>query len=185
MDKEYTVMGETQSASKLTEYEIHDVLRNERRTQTLKCLSRTEEMMTVRELSERLAALETGETPPPRNIRESAYNSLHQVHLPKLDELGIVEYEQNRKLISLADGYSQVDLYIEAVSGDDIPWATYYWVLGVLALGTVVLSSIGTAAFAILSVPIWALLFFCLFVFSALYHIREGNWTSFRLLPRQ
>lgn len=178
-------MNETQGTPQLTEYEIHDVLRNERRTQVLKHLQQKQETVTLRELSEQLAALETGEMPPPRNIRESAYNSLHQVHLPKLDEFGIVEYQQNRKLVSLADGYSQVDLYMEAVSGDDVTWATYYWVLGVLALGIVVLSSVGAVAFAVLSVPMWAVLFFCLFAVSALYHTWKGKWTSFSLSPRQ
>lgn len=176
---------ETQSTRSLTEYEIHDVLRNERRTQTLKCLSQTDETMTLRELSEHLAALETGETPPPRNIRESVYNSLHQVHLPKLNKMGIVAYDRNRKVITLADGYSQINIYMEVVSNDNVTWATYYWVVATLALGTVALSGVGAAAFATLSVPMWAALFFCLFTVSAFYHAWDGKQTSFSLFPRR
>lgn len=176
-------MTETQNTRSLSEYEIHDVLRNERRTQTLKTLSQTGETMTLRELSERLAALETGETPPPRNIRESVYNSLHQVHLPKLDELGVVEYDRNRKLVSLAEGYSQVTIHMEVTSADNVSWATYYLVLGILALGTVALSSIGVVVFAAFSVLVWVILFFCLFAFSALFYAWDVKSASFDLLP--
>lgn len=179
-----SVGTETADTHPLTEYEIHDILRNERRTQTLRSLSQAEETMTLRELSERLAALETGETPPPRNIRESVYNSLHQVHLPKLDALGVVEYERNRKVISLADGYSQVDIHMEVTANENVTWATYYWAVGVLALGVVALSSIGAVAFAALSVPVWAVLFFCLLAVSALYHNWDRQSISFGLFPR-
>lgn len=47
--------------------------------------------LTARELSERIIAEETGESPPPRNIRQSAYVELHETQLLKLDDLEIVE----------------------------------------------------------------------------------------------
>jgi gamma-glutamylcyclotransferase (GGCT)/AIG2-like uncharacterized protein YtfP len=162
-------MAETQSIPRLTRYEIHDVLRNERRTRVLEHLQQEREAVTLRELSEQLATLETGESPPPRNIRESVYNSLHQTHLPKLNDLGIVEYQRNRKLVTLADGSQQVNLYMETVPTNDITWATYYHVLGMMVLAIIGLSSVGVPAFTALSVTVWSLLFFGLFVLSALY----------------
>ncbi|HET7325248.1 MAG TPA: hypothetical protein VFJ06_13055 [Halococcus sp.] len=160
--------------SQLTEYEIHDVLRNERRTRVLEHLHQTQETVTLRELAEQLAVLETGETPPPRNIRESVYNALHQTHLPKLDAMGIVEYESDRKLVALDDGAQQVSLYMEVVPEDDVTWATYYWVLGLLSLVVIALSSVGAVAFAMLSATVWAGLFFGLFLLSGLYR----GWES-------
>jgi hypothetical protein len=168
-------MAETQSIPRLTRYEIHDVLRNERRTRVLEHLQQQREAVTLRELSEQLATLETGETPPPRNIRESVYNSLHQTHLPKLNDLGIVEYQHNRKLVALADGSQQVNLYMETVPTNDVTWATYYHVLGILVLTIIGLSSAGVPAFAALSVTVWSVLFLGLFVFSALYQIRKND----------
>lgn len=166
---EQTPMARAQRTSQLTKYEIHDVLRNKRRTWVLEQLQQTRNPVPLRELSEQVAALETGETPPPRNIRESVYNSLHQTHLPKLDDLGIVEYQVDRKVVAQADSFRQVTLYMEVVSADDVTWATYYLTVGVVALVVTFLSSVGLPVFAVLSVTIWSILFFALFALSALY----------------
>lgn len=162
-------MNEIKHTHQLTKYEIHDVLRNERRTRVLEHLQQVEKTVRLRELSEQVAALETGESPPPRNIRESVYNSLHQTHLPKLDALGIVEYESNQKEVALADGSKQVSLYMEVVSEDDVTWATYYLSVGLIALTVSSLASLGVPVFGALSVPLWSVLFAVFFVLSALY----------------
>lgn len=169
-------MTKTQNTQQLTKYEIHDVLRNERRTRVLEHLQSVDEAVRLRELSEQVAALETSETPPPRNIRESVYNSLHQTHLPKLDDLGIVEYEANRKEVALADGSRQVSLYMEVVSADDVTWATYYLSVGLLALSVTTLASLDIPVFGALSVPLWSMLFAVLFALSALYQRMSHEW---------
>ena len=171
-------MSETQNVPQLTKYEIHDVLRNERRTRVLEQLQQKRETVQLRELSERLAVLETGETPPPRNIRESVYNSLHQTHLPKLDGMGIVEYERNRKLVSLADGSQQVNLYMETVPANDVSWATYYLTVGIVVVTITTLSSMGVPAFAMVPVTVWSILFFGLFILSALYQRWRHEWIN-------
>ncbi|UPM44447.1 DUF7344 domain-containing protein [Halocatena salina] len=162
-------MASVQRTPQLTKYEIHDVLRNKRRTWVLEQLQQTRKPIPLRELSEQVAAVETGETPPPRNIRESVYNSLHQTHLPKLDELGIVEYHVDRKIVAQAEGFHQVTLYMEVVSADDVTWATYYLAVGCVTLVVITLSSVGLPVFAALSVTGWSILFFALFALSALY----------------
>jgi hypothetical protein len=169
-------MAKAQSNPQLTEYEIHDVLRNERRTRVLEHLQQKRETVTLRELSEQLAALETGESPPPRNIRESVYNSLHQTHLPKLDDLGIIEYEHDRKLVTLANGSHQVNLYMEVVPTNDVTWATYYLSTGMLSLIAIALSSVDVPVFDALSVTVWSILFFGLFVLSGLYQRWAHKW---------
>ena len=78
------------SPGDLEAVEIHDVLSNERRQMVIDRLRESEGTLSARDLSEFIAERETGESPPPRNIRQSAYVSLHQTHLPKLDELGLV-----------------------------------------------------------------------------------------------
>ena len=75
----------------LAAVDIHDVLSNERRRMVLSILHEEDtRSTTARDLSERIAEMETGQSPPPRNIRQSAYVSLHQTHLPKLDELEVL-----------------------------------------------------------------------------------------------
>jgi hypothetical protein len=64
--------------------------------------------MRVRDLSEAVATLETAEDPPPRNKRQSVYVSLHQTHLPKLHELGIVTYDADSKAVTLSESAHEV-----------------------------------------------------------------------------
>lgn len=98
----------TEPATTLQPVDIHDVLSNERRQLTLQILSENGDDISARELSERIAERETGEQPPPRNIRQSAYVSLQQTHLPKLDKLGIVDYDMTAKRVSLAERADEV-----------------------------------------------------------------------------
>ena len=163
----------------LPEHEIHDVLRNKRRTRTLQYLRENDETVTLRELSEALASIETGESPPPRSNRESVYNSLHQTHLPKLDDLGIVQYEQDRKIVHLLNDAEQVEVYMEVVPNRGVTYATYYFIIGVIALVVISLSSLGLPLFATLSVPVWVGGFFALYVVSGLFHLRSQQ--KFRL----
>ncbi len=101
----------------LDEVDVHDVLSNERRQVTLEILRDNGDSMTTRELSERVAERETGEQPPPRNIRQSAYVSLQQTHLPKLDRLGIIDYDGDAKQVSLTGEAEQVVGAMDAERG--------------------------------------------------------------------
>ena len=91
----------TTSEPGLSETRIHEVLSNDRRRMAIEYLQDGD--LTLRELSERIAEAETGESPPPRNIRQSAYVSLQQTHIPKLAELDIVNYDEESKVVSLAE----------------------------------------------------------------------------------
>jgi len=157
------------SSHQLDEHEIHDILRNKRRVHVIEHLKQAEGTITLRELAEQVAELETGTSPPPRNIRESVYNALHQTHLPKLDDLSVIKYEPNRKLITLADNSQQVDMYMEVVPPNDVPWAMYYWILGALMLAVIGFSNAGVFVFAALSVPVWIGIFFVFLTVSAMY----------------
>ncbi len=53
------------------------------------------------DLAEEIAAAETGERPPPRNKRQSVYVTLHQTHLPKLADHGVVDYDSERKTVTV------------------------------------------------------------------------------------
>lgn len=118
--------------------EIHDVLRNDRRRLVLERLRKTDTSESVSDLSEYVASVETGESPAPRNARQSAYVALHQTHLPKLDELGIVVYDSDAKEVSLARNAAEVAVYMEVVPRYAISWAELYFGLGLLGLLTLV-----------------------------------------------
>ncbi len=106
-------MGETVTEAELDESTVHDVLRNERRRAVIERLRRNGERLDLRTVSERIAAEESGESPPPRNHRQSVYVSLHQTHLPKLDRLGIVDYDRSSKRIRCDDGIDALVPYLD------------------------------------------------------------------------
>ncbi|MEM4782055.1 MAG: hypothetical protein QXG03_10925 [Halalkalicoccus sp.] len=102
----------------LNEGEIHDVLRNDRRRAVIEFLSEHDGHATIRELSERIAAVESGEDPPPRNVRQSVYVSLHQTHLPKLEGLGIVAYDTDSKDVELREQATRVRAYMGQIDDE-------------------------------------------------------------------
>jgi predicted transcriptional regulator len=164
--------------SELDETDIHDVLRNDRRRLVIERLQAVEDgSESVRELSERIAAEESGESPPPRNIRQSVYVSLHQTHLPKLDDLGIVEYDSDSKRVRLAECADEVAVYMEVVPQDGISWAEYYLGVGLLGLGLSVAVASGMPVLSgALGTALVALLFVVL-VASSLYHVSKQEET--------
>lgn len=128
--------------------EIHDILSNERRQLILQFLQAASGSMTAQELAERIAEAETGTAPPPRNIRQSAYVSLHQTHLPKLDELGVIEYDHIEKTVRLSDRAAEVRFYMESVPKYGLSWSEYYIVVSALGLLLIVASEIGVPVIA-------------------------------------
>lgn len=162
-------MAATKASTELEAVDIHDVLSNERRQMVLTLLRETGESMSARELSERIAELETGESPPPRNIRQSAYVSLHQTHLPKLDDLGILEYDQSSKTVALNDRADQVSVYMETVPKYGISWSEYYLGLAVLGMLLVAASAIGVPLVARITGVMWAILALAAIAGSAVY----------------
>ena len=150
----------------LEEGEIYDVLRNDRRRLTLHCLRGAEGSLSVGDLSEQVAALETDQRPPPREKRQSAYVSLHQTHLPKLDELGIVRYDGENKVVHLEDRIRDIEAYM-GVPSRDLNWGAYYVSLAALGSGAVVAADLSVPVVSALSPAVWAVGFFALLAISA------------------
>ncbi len=160
--------------SELDQSQIHDVLRNDRRRHCLEYVRRHGGETSVGDLAEHIAELETGESPPPRNSRQSVYVSLHQTHLPKLDKLSIVEYDAESKTVSLSDRAPEVEVYMEVVPKYGLSWGEYYFILCVLALLTVVAAGLGAPLFARVETLHWAVFYLVLIDASALYQV----WTQ-------
>lgn len=118
----------------LEEGEIHDILRNDRRRAVIAALDANDGEATIRDLSEQIATIESGEDPPPRNLRQSVYVSLHQTHLPKLDSLGVVSYDTETKTVTLHEEASDVKAYMGGAPAATTSWAWMYLGLGLLGL---------------------------------------------------
>jgi hypothetical protein len=170
--------GGDSADGELDEADIHDVLRNDRRRLVIERLQSTDDgSETVRELSERIATAESGESPPPRNIRQSVYVSLHQTHLPKLDDLGIVEYDSDSKQVRLAEGADEVAVYMEVVPREGISWAEYYLGVGLLGLGLAVAVVAGVPVLSGTLGTVLVALVFVVLVASSLYHLTKQDET--------
>jgi hypothetical protein len=168
--------------TEINEREIHDILRNWRRRKVIEELRASVGPVALRDLAETLAAAESGQSPPPRNVRKSVYNSLHQTHLPKLAEAGVVEYDTDRKTVTLEQRAHEVGLYMEVVTKYGITWATYYRRLLLLALLTVIGSEIGVPVLADIQPLVLVSAFLAVVVASTTYQLWSDRWRFIRPL---
>ena len=127
---------------------VYTLLSNERRRTTLAELRTERKTISVRELSERIATAETGEDPAPRNVRESVYVSLHQTHLPTLDDHGLVEYDRDRKVVHPKNRVRAIRPYVHLQTRFGVTWTGVYQWLGILGLFLMVASLGGVPGIA-------------------------------------
>jgi len=115
---------ETQTAPTITEAGI--VIENERRRMVVFAIAEADaDQMGVGGLAEAIASAENEMVPAALSgaERKSVYNSLNRVHLPKLDKMGIVDYDDDRKTIEkgpAADAMLQIlNIVADVCAGED------------------------------------------------------------------
>lgn len=172
----------TDRYNEVAESEVHDLLRNDRRRQVIKQLQRTVGSTTLREIAESIAEKETGESPPPKNIRQSVYNSLHQTHLPKLDDLGVINYDSDRKTIRLNETARTVDIYMEVVTPFGITWSEFYRLLGTVSLFVVLASILELPVISMIDPLLWTTLFLGAYTVSMAYQVWSQRWLYLNIL---
>ncbi|KTG08573.1 hypothetical protein AUR64_18020 [Haloprofundus marisrubri] len=125
------------------------ILSNHRRRYVLHHLKRVGEPTTIRELAEQVAAWENDCEIEELTYkqRKRVYTSLHQTHLPKLDTYDIIDYEQGRGVATLTDRATDLDIYLEVVERDDVPWSQYYLGLASVSLAVLAASGLGLPFF--------------------------------------
>lgn len=86
----------------LTPDEFFHALQEERRRHVLRYLLDHEDPVTVDRLAEWVVSRETGidEEDPSAEACQRTYLSLYQSHLPKLDSLGLVNYDQSAETVA-------------------------------------------------------------------------------------
>lgn len=103
----------------LTKGDVFELLMNRRRRDVLAYLCENEET-TLDELATHIAAKENGITIDQLSSeqRKRVYIGLYQSHLPKLDDAGVIDYNQNRGTIELVD-ITPFEPYLADERGDD------------------------------------------------------------------
>ena len=94
--------------------DLYHILQNRRRRQVLRNLQDVEGRVDMRGLAEEVAAWEHETTVDALSSdeRQRVYISLYQCHLPKLDEHGIVAYDQSRGVVEPADRLDEFEPYL-------------------------------------------------------------------------
>ncbi|SEG58396.1 DUF7344 domain-containing protein [Halobellus limi] len=132
------------NGSSLDKGEIFDLLKNSRRRSTIRYLREHGGNAELKDIAEHIAAEENDTTVRQLSSdqRKRVYIGLYQCHLPKMDKLGVVEYDKNRGTIELQDSVAQLLQYIEPVEEDEgLEWS---WTVPAVAAFLVVVVSLGT-----------------------------------------
>jgi DNA-binding transcriptional ArsR family regulator len=166
--------------STLPEYEIHTILANPRRREALRELGSRPGTITVRELADVIAESESGSSPAPSNVRDSVYISLHQTHLPKLHELGIVDYDRENRSVELLTPGHVVGQYMDVLTPAGFTWGEYYRAVGVVGLLLTTASLADLPVFSGVDPLLWASGFLGAFAVSTAYQLWTNRWNVLR-----
>lgn len=104
------------------------VVENERRRRTIQVLADHTGRVDIGDLAPHLAEL-ANDCPvagPTATQRKREYVALYQLHLPKLDEVGVVEYDKNRGTVEPGPHAGRVTGFLNRATGDDTAWPWYY-----------------------------------------------------------
>jgi hypothetical protein len=104
----------------LSSDDVYHLLQNQRRRGVLRCLRDVDTTVQMGNLAEQVAAREHDTTVRELTSeqRQRVYIALYQSHLPKLDEAGVVEYEQRRGNVTPTQRVARLARYLD-VEGDD------------------------------------------------------------------
>lgn len=95
----------TDSIQAVDKTKVHRALANPRRQHALYLLSKSDSSMELAEIAIGVASRELDESDEDADgeYTEQVLISLHHNHIPKLEDMGIVEYNETEKTASLSD----------------------------------------------------------------------------------
>lgn len=132
-------------AQELSYDESFDLLSNSRRRYALYYLRQNGDTATLGELADWIAARENDVDPDAVTYQERkrVYTSLQQVHLPRMDDLGVVAFDSQSGAVERQPVADNLELYLEVVGDGGVPWGLLYLGLAALNLGVVGLAAAG------------------------------------------
>ena len=155
--------------------ELYELLSNHRRRYVLHACKQHDGSVTLSELAEQIAAWEHDKTVEKITSaeRKRVYTSLQQTHLDRLAEAGMIRYEGDG--IKLTDEAEGLDVYLDIVPPQSIPWGVYY--LGLSVLGAVVLAGVWIGFVPTETVPAlgWATVVLASFMLSAVGQVVQNR----------
>lgn len=157
---------------------VFDILSSPRRRYMLYYLRQADQPVHIQELSAEVASWEN-EIPVEEltdQQQKRVYVSLYQTHIPKLEDAGIVRYDQEAGTVELTGRADEMEAYIGGREEREIPWQLAYLALavaGVLLFAAVVFE---VGAFAALSAAAAGIVISAAFAVLALVHFLVTRW---------
>lgn len=141
--------------------QVFEILKNERRRTVLRYLENNDEPVALGDLAEFVAANENDMSVKQISSRERkcAYVGLYQCHLPKMDNMDIIDFNQSRGLIETGPNADQLKEYMDWPETPARQWPVYH--LGLSASGLVALTAavaVGATGSVALAVALGCLL---------------------------
>ncbi|MDS0258522.1 hypothetical protein NDI56_03740 [Haloarcula sp. S1CR25-12] len=134
---------------------VFEILKNSRRREVIHYLREQEpgERVSLGELAEHVAAIENDTTTDAltSSQRKRVYVGLYQCHLPKMDDMGVVDFNQDRGHVALAEQSECLTEYLDRPTEDaGVDWYRYYGAISLVGLAIVGLSlGVGLASSAV------------------------------------
>ncbi|SIR77473.1 hypothetical protein SAMN05421858_3783 [Haladaptatus litoreus] len=180
-------LREDEKTNTLSKDKIFHILQTQRRRYALRYLKEQGSKVEMRDLAEQVAAWENDTTVQAlaSKERQRVYIALYQSHLPKLDEEGIINYNQSRGIVKRGPLAEQFDPYLETTDTstdetakpdsetDEDRWFSYYrWataasagIFGASWLNLPVISTASTNTLGAVIISLFALISSAQFVF--------------------
>jgi hypothetical protein len=152
-----------------------EILKNSRRRTVLEYLRDADDTVTIGELAEHIAAIENDTTVQQLNAqqRKRVYIGLYQCHLPKMDDSNVVDFNQDRGLVTVTPAAEQLYAYLDTNEDSATPNRPYRYLLftGLTAAGFLLAQAAG--AYTVASIVVVGYL-----AALAVHTIREGRLES-------
>lgn len=99
---------------------LFDVLSIERRRIVLGYLLRQDGPVEVEELIDHVVAeSQSTDDTQSDDVRLQVFLNLHHVHLPKMDDVGLADYDRDRETVELTDAARGAEPFLELSGSDD------------------------------------------------------------------
>ena len=161
-----------------TKNTLFGVLSSHRRRYVLYACNQADGETTLSDVAEQVAAWEYDKpiTEITSTERKRVYTSIQQHHLSKLEDADLISVDGDR--IRCTEKAQSLDVYLEVVPSETVPWSVYY--LGLSVIGTVVLglSYLGWFPDAI-SITAVAAVVLAAFLISSLVHLNQSERIDF------
>ena len=173
LPEEITSVTANDENGRLTKDVIFELLKNRRRREVLSYLLEHDETVTLGELAEQIAAWENDTTVNALSSdqRKRVYVALYQTHLPKMDDAGIIEYDQDRGLVTLSDNADLLMMYLDTDAHKTDRWDRWYAALSVVGVAVILAGSLGLPIISGVSTAILATSVVVSFLLLSIAHV--------------